>query len=76
MRIIAIDINHSDLILSPLDWQKRGIIKYPNGGEKVPTEFMFKFKGKLKRVYQRITFDYGTRFILNEGHKIILNIAY
>ena len=59
--------------LKPLWWQLNGLSYTASGyGGKIPTQYMVKHNGKMKRVYCMIYSNAGTCYILDHGHRLII----
>lgn len=64
-----------DLIERPLTWQERGLTYTATGyGARIPTRYMVRFNGKLRRVYCRIYSNVGTCYIGKLSEQLIVNI--
>lgn len=67
-----------EVIIKPLWWQEKGLSYTATGyGKRIPTQYMVKFNGKLRRVYCKIYSNNGTLYIgkLNAiGERLIVQI--
>ena len=60
-----------EVIEKPLEWQKRGLSYTATGyGKRIPTRWMVKVNGKLRRVYVAVYSNNGTAYIgkLSDGY--------
>lgn len=54
----------AEVIEKPLDWQKRGLMFSATGyGKRIPTRYMVRHNGKLRRVYCCQFSNVGTLYI-------------
>lgn len=63
-----------ECIASPLQWQIDGLQFTASGyGAKIPTQFMVKYRGKLRRVYTMIYSNIGTMYIGKRSDNLIIS---
>lgn len=68
-----LDYRKEDLIERPLWWHLEGLSFTASGyGGKIPTSYMLRHSGRLKRVYVMIWSNSGTEYILDHGCRLIL----
>jgi len=66
--------NNTDLVDSPLDWQKRGLQQTSSGyGAKLTTSRKINFNGKLYRIYCTCYSNVGSCFFVTKGKKIFVH---
>ena len=63
-----------DLILSPLEWQKRGIRETVSGyGKKLTTQYKVNYQNKMRRVYCHIYSNCGSLYVLIKKQRYYIN---
>jgi len=59
---------------NPTWWQLKGLSYTATGyGNKIPTYYMVKHNGRMKRVYCRIFANIGTCYIVSNGRELIID---
>ena len=70
-----IGIEESELIKAPLWYHKKGLMQTATGyGSKLTTEYKYKHKGRLYRVYCHCYSNNGTLYIIRKGKRVIISI--
>lgn len=66
--------SQTDLVLSLLPWQKRGLQQTASGyGRKLTSSWKINFCGKLYRVYFTVISNSGSTWFISKGKKIFIN---
>ena len=64
-----------EVIEKPLEWQKRGLTYTATGyGKRIPTKWMVRVNGKLRRVYVAVYSNNGTAYIGKLSDRYFVNI--
>lgn len=66
--------DNSDLLLAPLEWQKRGLQQTASGyGVKLTSPYKINFNGKLYRIYTACYSNSGSNYFITKGRKIFVH---
>lgn len=64
-----------DLILCPLEWQKKGLRETASGyGKKLTTQYKVRHQNKMRRVYCHIFSNVGSLYVIIKGHRFYINV--
>lgn len=75
MKTAYINTLEVELTEKPLWWQERGLSFTATGyGKRIPTRYMVRYNGKLRRVYCAIYSNVGTCYIGKLSDSIFVNI--
>ncbi|MDO8611124.1 MAG: hypothetical protein Q7R95_11415 [bacterium] len=66
--------DRTELVDSPLEWQKRGLQQTASGyGRKLTTSLKINFNGKLRRIYCTCFSNAGSCWFITKGKKIFVD---
>lgn len=71
----SIGVKRSDLVVRELWWQKQGLQFTGSGyGGKIPTRYLYRDNGILKRVYCAIYSNNGSLYIVRGKERLYLTV--